>query len=966
MSTTSEYQPRKENVEELSAEIFDELSQIRRQILENEDQSQSRESKNDNHELSTSTSIREEVEMVQQEQGNKNLESVIDTDINIVDNSSLFENSVNVSASTSKLNAKTPMLSRYHKFCNSIFKRRKISGDTTLSSRATTSFASNTKTNSKLDSLISDVDVVKKDVAKISDQMDKLKLSGNLIDEVDSSKENSLQASLNAKKTLIKSSKSLSEILRYNEDLVAIESEDVVSCQICDTSGEGKAVGRFHYDFSLGTNFSDKNVPRAFSNLKGNIIKHIDSNAHIKNANEKELGKRQKTLFKTRNYKVGMVLGRQAYSVLKISGSLSQYENEVSVLSAQGTDVGQLNHSRKFVAEFAKSIHTVLVSQMQKLVNEPLAATGKPTPIAVLADKMTPNRRTMQIVGFHGFVNDKFQSLMSGVPPLSGEDGIEVTKTLKSGLSSLNISDNELSKRMVGGAFDGEYVHLNVKKHLMDSLLISEESRDWYSFQWDPAHILELAEKDAKKSENRTQNSVGNVVNTISRISQSFSHGQSYRLLLEEAESEITDETGTVKARAPGHFSETRFATNSYKVLQNWIHNYRFYYRRLNAEKDDELRNIDNAPFVFSCAGLNDVYEMIGALSNALQKPDIPPWEISTIQKTYISTLEKMTNNIEPSNFKTDCLDETLFPTLSSAFKEVLETGEYKHCAILHKKSSVQNTRNRTLAEESLCASYDDALKVSVKSLHSFTSQFVSNLKNRIDKEKTVNKILSITGNLFDVTNILKIENEIPENITDDLVQYARLAKESGNFDSEIRVAELVSEYKIFSDRVKDISQQYSYVPKVKTNPKPCVQVQYPKRYLQQDLYTKLLTTPNLYNNIGNVLHLSLTALCRTHCEAVVEGMGSVMTADMKTRGKTDVKTVERESLIRWQGPHPASKSSSELIKISLDQHFKGRSNWHFCATDQRAKYFTTSEVLTRVQQTAEENEKISFDLENK
>lgn len=175
-----------------------------------------------------------------------------------------------------------------------------------------------------------------------------------------------------------------------------------------------------------------------------------------------------------------------------------------------------------------------------------------------------------------------------------------------------------------------------------------------------------------------------------------------------------------------------------------------------------------------------------------------------------------------------------------------------------------------------------------------------------------------------------------------------------------------MSEYKTFSDRVKNISPQYLYVPKTKINPKPGVQVQYPERYLQQDLYKKLLTTPNLYKDIGNVLHLGLTALCRTHCEAVVEGMGSVMTVDMKTSGKTDVKTVERESLIRWQGPHPASKSGSEIVTILLDQHFKGRSNWHFCATDARAKYFTTSEVLTRARQSAEKNEKISFDSENK
>lgn len=74
------------------------------------------------------------------------------------------------------------------------------------------------------------------------------------------------------------------------------------------------------------------------------------------------------------------------------------------------------------------------------------------------------------------------------------------------------------------------------------------------------------------------------------------------------------------------------------------------------------------------------------------------------------------------------------------------------------------------------------------------------------------------------------------------------------------------------------------------------------------------------------MLHLTLTASSRTHCEAVVESMGSVMTANMEHRGGLDNKTVERETLIRWQAPHPASESSNEIIKSSLDLHFKGSS----------------------------------------
>src|ERR1700744_2554277 len=87
-----------------------------------------------------------------------------------------------------------------------------------------------------------------------------------------------------------------------------------------------------------------------------------------------------------------MNLDRQAYKILKCGDSHLQYETDV-----QGTDVGHLNHSRKFVTEFSKSATKTLMKQVEKLTNEPLAATGRPSPISVIADKLTPNRRTMQI-----------------------------------------------------------------------------------------------------------------------------------------------------------------------------------------------------------------------------------------------------------------------------------------------------------------------------------------------------------------------------------------------------------------------------------------------------------------------------------------------------------------------------------------------------------------------------------------
>lgn len=223
-----------------------------------------------------------------------------------------------------------------------------------------------------------------------------------------------------------------------------------------------------------------------------------------------------------------------------------------------------------------------------------------------------------------------------------------------------------------------------------------------------------MAANDAKKNDaKKNKHSIENITQTISRVSQTFSHGKAYRLLLEEGgefNQHQTDETHS-KVRTPGHFSDTRFATYSSDVLKKWLHNYKFYYRRLNKEADDELLNIDNASFMLSCAGLSDIYEVIGKLSNAVQKPDIPPWD-------------------------SDSLSDSLFPVLSNMFKQVSEKGEYETCPIFVRKISVHGTRRRNIAEDSVCVGYDDSLKVACKNLQSFVSDVHSNMKTRFGEEE--------------------------------------------------------------------------------------------------------------------------------------------------------------------------------------------------------------------------------------
>lgn len=100
--------------------------------------------------------------------------------------------------------------------------------------------------------------------------------------------------------------------------------------------------------------------------MKTHIVTHFQSKNHNEKVKEAENSKKQQQLTASRNYRVGMVLGRQAYKTLKCSNSYLQYETDVVVLAEQGVDVGNLNHSRKFVASFGQSVHDELMKKVKK------------------------------------------------------------------------------------------------------------------------------------------------------------------------------------------------------------------------------------------------------------------------------------------------------------------------------------------------------------------------------------------------------------------------------------------------------------------------------------------------------------------------------------------------------------------------------------------------------------------------
>ncbi|CAL8077094.1 unnamed protein product [Orchesella dallaii] len=109
------------------------------------------------------------------------------------------------------------------------------------------------------------------------------------------------------------------------------------------------------------------------------------------------------------------------------------------------------------------------------------------TPFAIVSDKYTANRKTGQVVGFIAFINGKLQDIVVENAEVKQFSGDQLAELLQYSVNWL-ASDELIWKRFK-----------NIPRHFMHRLNIDLKNRDLYSWEWDPAHMIERAMDDAQK-----------------------------------------------------------------------------------------------------------------------------------------------------------------------------------------------------------------------------------------------------------------------------------------------------------------------------------------------------------------------------------------------------------------------------------------------------------------------------------
>ena len=405
-----------------------------------------------------------------------------------------------------------------------------------------------------------------------------------------------------------KSVKRISEIAKLTIDI----DNNMLTCDTRSTDASGKlrcGAGVFHYDFALGVDFAESNQPVGFINVKKSIARHVVGETH--QANLVRIGEESECLRKlaAKQQLIGITVGKQAYRLVKYGRPFADFEVDLLLLAHANAKIGNVNHSRTFPSElrlvFAKGIE----DRLMECLAQPLDATSNLPPLGIVADNLTTRRRTGQMFAgilFTPGMPNRLTAVSLGVESVAKHDDDSIAEDIGSMHAKYKIQNDQIA----GFGFDGQYLKLSKN----------------VNFSWDPAHLLQLADKDMRKSISW----VDSLCKDIGTVLSKFQCGKNCEAALDMAHNLGVD------LKAPSRLSETRFASYAHKVFKNFSNNYGSVRRVLEniaasdnhqaKDADDLLCRIRTLEFVVKLLLCVDFYRALGVVSQTLQVVDIPFW----------------------------------------------------------------------------------------------------------------------------------------------------------------------------------------------------------------------------------------------------------------------------------------------------------------------------------------------------
>ena len=365
---------------------------------------------------------------------------------------------------------------------------------------------------------------------------------------------------------LFRSGRSIAHLeVGASHDLLSSTEEGLLYCKVCvpslDTSqsGDGKVCGVFKYDFLNGTSFrKDEPLPVAFKSLKRNVSIHFGSATHKQAAATASKKAVNIAGAFAKNVNVSRRALRTGYHVLKKSLPRAAYEDLVVMQVRNGLNLGDLNHSGSFITTLRDQVHTVMLGRITRFVNEQQC-------VSLVVDKITLWKRTLDVTAIVVTVPQApegsiVQSLVIAAPVVTDGSSDSLAKEIAGSLALVGVHHPD---QLASICTDGQYLRGSVPAKLLQEMTAAAEpdrrSRPAVPAVWDPAHLLNLAEDDARKKFKCVQDAV----QLITSVTKRHMYGKGFEALM-------SCEEATLR---PKLWSETRFAPHASRVMKTFISN---------------------------------------------------------------------------------------------------------------------------------------------------------------------------------------------------------------------------------------------------------------------------------------------------------------------------------------------------------------------------------------------------------
>ena len=300
-------------------------------------------------------------------------------------------------------------------------------------------------------------------------------------------------------------------------------------------------------------------MPKRFTSLRDSVAKHFRSVGH-QEAKKVALEREERDMAHSEvSHSAALHVLRTTYLVLKKSLSHLLFEDLIVLQHLNATVMGNINHSRMMMDTARSAFCDATLTKVKEHIE------AQPC-VAVLADKVTIARRTVDVTAILTLVPEAepdklFQSFVVGAPVVKNHDGDALAGDIRDSLRRAGVTSAE---KVAAIAADGQYHH-NAVPEKLTKLLEKESAATTVPALWDPAHLMNLAEGDARKDTCGAW--VRDAVDVVTAVNRRCSIGKGLEELIQCAE------LSGKPALRPKLWSETRFAPHAGQVFSVFLRN---------------------------------------------------------------------------------------------------------------------------------------------------------------------------------------------------------------------------------------------------------------------------------------------------------------------------------------------------------------------------------------------------------